>query len=264
MNNLETGSTNETIATNATNAHINVMEAKAKMRADLESLGETLGQFRSYDSAVMPAEINLTRVVKCLYKATKDSKTGEMIPSKHENSIVRIPTSHINAEAIKENLDSLIPHIISMLETVEDNEIKESHKKGQLNVFVDGLSINSIIEKLDASNESARMNGEQISNWFGNVIAPKLSEVIADKLGWSFDELAMDSNKQAKVENVLESYCKRFTSLASPKVSIKEVDREAMKRAISLADAALDLVAIRFITRLDKMAESEKDALFAL
>lgn len=260
MNNLE--STTQT--TNVTTDNVSIMEERAKMRAELESLGEKLGEFKPYDSAITPAHINLTRVVKCLYKATKDSKTGEMIPSKHENSIVRIPTSHISAEVVTDNIEALMPHIISMLQTVEDAEIKEIHKKGQLNVFVDGLSIGNLIDKLDASNESARMNGEQISKWFGEIIAPRLSEVIADKLGWSLEELAMDSLKQAKVENILESYCKRFVSLASPKASIKEIDREAMKRAISLAEASLDLVASRFITRLDKMAESEKDALFSL
>lgn len=252
---MNTLNTTASIESNASNGAI---ARGQSMRADLARLGETLGEFKPYDSSNVPAEVSGTRLVKCLYRS--DNKEGLA------SSYTRVPTAHLNTDLIKAALDesgsSLLEHVQYWLESVEDKQIKAAHAKGQLNVFVSGLSIERLVAYLEETTEGGRLNGDKINTWFDSNFEAPLSEIVAAKLGFSL--LDATEAQLLKVASVLKAYKAKFAQFASPKASINDVDIEAMRKAIALCNLQDDALAIRFNARMDKMQADSKDALLAL
>lgn len=225
--------------------------------AELAKLGEVMGVFKPYDSQLPLAEITGTRIVKALYQ--KNPKTGTKA---QENAYVRIPTKHLTENVILENIASLTPHILTWLQSLEDIVIKDLHKNGMLNVFCDGLSLDSIIQKLEETNESSRLSKDKIEAWFEENIESELAELFLDKMG--LDNNSVTEQDIAKIETILAAYKAKFASLANPKVFIKEDDCKAMIKVINECSLAETLIGTRFISRLEKMSEKEEDLLLTL
>lgn len=232
-----------------------------EMMEDLEKLGETLGDFKAYDSQLSIAEVKHTRIVKCLYKATKDSKTGELVESKNANSYVRIPTKHLTEEHIIAEIKNLAPHVLTWLQSLEDGMIKDAHKAGQLKIYPQTLSLGKLIEKLEEENTSARLTKEKIEAWFDEVILEVLSVKFADKMG--LNESSSDEELN-KLEAILNAYKAKFSSLAGGKTFIKEADCLAMIGVIKNCEADETALGSRFIARLEGMNKKEEDLLLAL
>lgn len=232
-----------------------------EMRAELAKFGEVLGAFKPYDSQLPLSEIKHTRIVTCLYKATKDSKTGELVPSKWSNSYVRIPVSHLSEEVVKANIDELAPYVVSYLRSIEDIMIKESHKNGLLSVYCEGLNLAKVLEKLDETDSGSRLNKEKIEAWFVDTLQDALAAKFADKMG--LNENSSEA-ELARLEAILEAYKAKFASLASGKTFIKEADCLAMIGVIKNCEAEETSIGSRFLARLEKMGTKEEDLLLAL
>lgn len=232
-----------------------------KLRAELARLGEVLGAFKPYDSQLPVADIAGSRVVTCLYKGVRDSKTGEVIPSKWENAYVRIPTAHISEAKITANLAELMPHFVSYLQGIEDAMIKDSHKAGLSSIYVEGLNLAKLIEKLEETNTGSRLNKEKIEAWFD----AELQDLLATKFAAKMD---LDENSSeaelAKLEMILAAYKAKFSSLAGGKASLKEADCLAMIAAIKTCELEEDSLGSRFIVRLETMMKKEDEVLFSL
>ena len=226
------------------------------MEAQLAKLGEELGKYKAYDSQLPLADIEGTRIVKCLYQL--NPKTGTKA---QDNSYVRIPTKHLTEEHIVSRIADLTPYFLAYLQELETKEIQAAHRKGSLSVFCAGLSLDKIIEALEASSAGSRLNKEKIEAWFTSVIEPSLAEKFAAKLG--LDETSSEADL-LKLEAVLTAYKGKFAALASPKAFIKEGDCIAMKAVIVSCGAAENLLGARFISRLDKMNEKQDEVLLAL
>lgn len=271
MTTTNTNATNE--STQAVNLAAQVQSIKASEAAqtaskglteqtitrneELARLGEKLGEFKAYDSQLPLADITGTRIIKCLYQ--KNPNTGTKA---QENSYVRIPTKHLTEELILKEIASLTPHILTWLQNLEDVAIKDSHKNGLLNVFCDGLSLDSLVEKLEESNDGSRLNKEKVEKWFTDHLEEALAEKFLVKMGVDL-ELASDKDL-AKLEQVLTAYKAKFASLASPKCFIQEADCVAMINVIKSCEAETSLLGSRFVTRLTKMQEKEEDLLLTL
>lgn len=224
---------------------------------ELAGLGEELGQFKAYDSQLTIADITGTRIIKCLYQ--KSPKTGLLAQA---NSYVRIPTKHLTEEFVVSRIAELSPFVVEWLQGVETDIIKASHKKGALNVFISGLSIDSIVEHLEASSESGRLTKEKIEAWYVAEVQDGLEELFADKM--SINEHSTDA-EVAKLELIVGAYKIKFTGLANGKAYLKAADCDALMNVINTVDGAADTVlGARFLVKLEKMKGAVDELLVSL
>jgi hypothetical protein len=229
------------------------------MQATLEALGETMGQWKQYDSQLPIADIAGTRITKALYKT--NNKTGTIAGT---NSYARIPTKHLTIASVIEQAEKLAPYVLDYLQGIETLMLKEQHKNGQLNIFTDGLSINRLINKLDESSENSRLSKVDIEAWFDASISEPLTMLFADKMGIDEDS---DESVLAKLEKKIMAYKAKFASLAAPKPFIKEADCIALISVIEKCEVDEDtrsLLGGRFITKLAGMHKDNDDILEAL
>jgi hypothetical protein len=233
--------------------------ATATMSETLAALGETLGQWKPYDSQLPMAEIKGTRITKALYKL--NTKTNTIAGT---NSYARIPTKHLTLSSVIDNADKLAPYVLDYLQGIETLMLKEQHKNGQLNVFTDGLSINRLINKLDEGSENSRLSKVDIETWFDASISSALEVLFADKMG--IDE---DSGESVFLilEKKISAYKAKFASLAAPKPFIKEADCIAMISVMEKCEPdenTRSLLGSRFITKLGTMHNEKEEQLEAL
>jgi len=223
---------------------------------ELEKLGEKLGEYKAYDSQLPIAEIEGSRIVKCLYQTPKNGGTKVA-----ENSYVRIPTKHLTEEIVAERISELSPYVLAWLQEQENEMIKADHKAGLCSVYIEALSLDKIIEKLEASEAGARLNKDKIEAWFVASLQDALMLRFAEKLGIVGEA---SEEELAKLEMILIAYKKKFSSLASGKTFVKEEDCKAMIAVIKSCEAETTLIGSRFIARLGKMNEKKEDLLMSL
>jgi hypothetical protein len=224
---------------------------------ELARLGEVLGEFKSYDSQLPIAEIAGTRVIKCLYQI--DKKTGK---KPVENCYVRVPTKHLTEEHIVSRIVELSPFILAWMQDLEGKAIVADRRKGSLQVFTEYLSMDKLVEQLEASLESSRLNKDKIEAWFTDKIEGELAELFGAKMGIS--EVSSE-HELGKLEAVLNAYKAKFASLASPKSYLKEEDCQAMIKVIaSIPDARESILGIRFTAKLGEMNKKVDDLLLVL
>lgn len=223
----------------------------------LAGLGEELGQFKAYDSQLTIPEIEGTRIVKCLYMVSP--KTGKKA---QENSYVRITTKHLTEEIVLKHIAELTPYVLTWLQELEGAMIKENHKKGALSIFPASLSLDKLIDHLEANSEGSRLNKEKIEAWFTACVEPELAELFAPKM--ELDENSSEAELE-RLEVVLVAYKDKFASLAGGKTYIKPDDCKAMINVISSCSTAKDsLIGTRFLARLEKMMNKEDETLLSL
>ena len=225
----------------------------------LAMLGETLGEWKEYDSQLPLARIKNTRICKALYKT--NNRTGEIAGI---NSYARIPTKHLTKQTVIDNAEKLAPYVLDYLQGVENLMLKAQHKNGQLNIFTDGLSINRLINKLDEGSENSRLTKVDIESWFDEYISNNLTELFAVKMGIDEDS---DGNVFIILDKKIAAYKAKFASLAAPKPFIKEADCLAMISVMEKCEPEEDtrsLLSSRFITKLAGMHSEKEETLDAL
>lgn len=224
------------------------------VEAELAKLGEVLGQFKAYDSQLPIAEIAGTRIIKCLYQVNPKTKTKA-----RDNAYVRVPTKHLTEEHIVSRVAELSPFILAWLQEQEDKAIKEDHRKGSLQVFTQYLSLDKLLEALEESLESSRLNKDKINAWFTD----KLEDTLCDKFGAKMG--ITDSSTESellRLAALVQAYKVKFAMLASPKVFLKEEDCAAMIRVIEVSEeAASSVLGQRFISKLKGLNKVEDSLL---
>jgi len=130
-----------------------------------------------------------------------------------------------------------------------------------LSVHTEYLSLDKIIESLEAASVSSRLNKETIEAWFKAEIEPMLAELFADKMGITE---ASPETELEKLELVLNAYLLKFSSLAGGKTFIPEVDCFAMIKVIRECEADKSILGARFIVRLEGMKKKETEVLLSL
>jgi len=221
--------------------------------------GKKLGAFYAYDSQLPLPVIPAVRAVKCLYQvATSGKNKGKKA---QENSFVLVPTSHLTEEAVTGKIAELAPYVVAYLQGVEDLALKEYHRNGGTNYYTAGMSLDSIIERLEASSEHNRLNKESIEAWFTEEVEESLSLLFAEKLG--LDESSSEAELM-RLETVLAGYKAKFAGLANPKQVLKEADCKALISVIEACELVGNNYGKRFTIRLEKMIQKTDDLLLAL
>lgn len=236
--------------------NVALKDANELVSIQLEKLGEKLGEYKPYDPQLPIAEIDGTRIIKCLYQV--NSKTGKKVA---ENSYVRISTKHLTEEIIVDKVIELAPYILNFLEDKENEMIRNDHKNGILNVFIASLGLDKIINKLDLDEAGSRLTKERVEVWFKAEVLDDLTILFATKLG--LDDNSSEEELE-KLDMILDCYKKKFISLASNKVLIKEEDCSSMINVIKSCEAEGSLIGRRFIGKLEKMSIKKEDLLLSL
>jgi hypothetical protein len=223
-----------------------------------ENLADTVSvsgvaTFKPYDPKSPTAPVVGGRVVKCLYKSTKVD--GKLVPSKLANSCLEIP--YISEDAVKENMEALLPHVVSYLETVQDQMVKNVHATEVAEVEETSFSIANILTHLEESSTSGKLTKEQAEGWFDSEVADNLTVLFADKLGVSDDPTEEEAEKLTAICKV---YRTKIAALVGPKTFYTPDEAELLKKSINLTEANSTVIGSRFVKRLDQMIEAPKKA----
>lgn len=212
--------------------------------------------FKPYDSQLPIAVAEGMRVVKCLYKV---AKTGSNAGSRAaQNSYIVVPENHLSEEVMVERITQLAPYIAAFLQSEEDKLIKETHKQGSKGFTSAWLSLDKILEALDASGQSSRLNKEKIGTWFVSEMQEALVAAFAEKLGVSEVPTEAELEKLAMITGVYKS---KFESLASGKTMYRMEDAEGLQKALEVTGAVEGVIGSRFNDRLEKMKTATPDDL---
>lgn len=209
--------------------------------------------FNAYDPK-SPVQSEEFRVAKVMYKGKKDPETGKMVEPELANSCMLVDP--IAALEVEENISALTPHIISYLEGVQDEIIKEAHKSGVEELAVSDISISAIIGKLESSASSGRLNAEEINRWFDATMAEQLIVRIADSMG--VGEVPSEA-EESKISLITETYRKLYSKLASGKTFYQEEQATKLMVAIDKTGADSSLIGSKFTMRLEKMIADGKE-----
>lgn len=211
---------------------------------------EVTYKFAAYDPQ-LPITVDKTeRVVKCLYKETKDKVTGK-IKKAGINSYIKVPTAHLNTEVVQKELVTLLPILIQYLQTEEDKIIKEAHRTGSIGFGASYFSLNKVIEFIETETQGARLNSEQIHTWFEEDVEELLMVAFAEKSGVS---IANPTEAElAKLQLISEAYKAKFGSLASGKTHYRKEDVELLQKVLDITGATKGVIGAKLYSRLEGM-----------
>lgn len=178
-----------------------------------------------------------SRVAKVMYKTNK--ATGTIAG---DNSCLIV--AKITEQDVQDNIESLITHVIGMLEGEQDKLVKGFHLDKATFVKPEQLSIASIIEALEAVAVSGRMNKEMIEAWFIECMETPLKALLTAK-GYAEDKLTAGCNL----------YKSNFSKLASNTTQYQPEVAESLIAAIEKCECSLDNpVTGKLVNKLDAMA----------
>ena len=182
---------------------------------------------------------------------------------KRDSKCVSVPM--IDSTVVASNLTALMPHLISYLETVQHDIIKERVTANASHITDEEISVTSCIQYLNestkgADGKSAHLTKESVATWFDSVVADNLMVALADKLGIGNEP---DAEQLVKLDTAIKMYKDKVTALAGGTTKYPAPMARSLKNAMSLV-ASDDPIAAKFVVRLDKMIAAESDMFMAL
>ena len=222
------------------------------------NLGVSVGDletFRPYDSALPVPALKGYRTVKCLYKVNPRTKVAMA-----ENSYIRV-ADYITEDLVIGKMNELASIVVDYLQAEEDKLIKSYHVAGALTVKESDLTIESIVEAIEASGVSQRLNKEKIEAWFSAEIEDSLVSLFATKLDIDLSEDAITEEVTEKLLIAVTAYKTKFCSLASGKTHYRDSDVDSLVQVLEATGADDTFIGGRFKVRLLKMKEVTTDSL---
>jgi hypothetical protein len=205
------------------------------------------GSFKPYDTQLPIPALSGYRAVKCLYKASKVGGAAAAV-----NSYIQIEDS-ITAETVTANMTVLMPHIVSYLQSVEDEIVKTKHKAGTVFLSPEMLGLEVVVAKLEE--KTVRLNKEAVEAWFTAEVESKLVDALVEKLGL---ESESESEGAAKLANVVEMYKQKYAALAGGKTMYRKQDAQTLHKALVVTGANKSVIGVRFSRRLEAMIEKKE------
>lgn len=209
------------------------------------------------------------RLAKVGYKQTKAmTDKGEVAP---QSICVSLPM--IVGQDIRENLESLLPHIGAWLETVQDNVLRslyEARKYELSSVSDEELSIGQCVNYLEAESSGGRLTKEYLDGWFTREIADSLYVVIADKLGFvpadaaEGSELEVTPDQDSVVQKHLNGYRALMVGLTGKNLSLDQKQVNGLRKALELCAPAECAVTPRLMSKLDQIEKESRELLVDL
>ena len=193
------------------------------------------------------------RLAKVGYKTTAKN------PAKFASVAVSVP--QINPAHIQENLTALLPYIGTMLEETQDKVIRSLYesKDGKLTQVTDAdISVQACIAFLESEAAGDRLKKEHIEAWFDRVCKDNTFTLIAEKLGFTGDDLTAE--QVAVVDRHVKTYRDILSMLAGGRTVLTPVQIRSCKTVIEVSEDDSG-IGQKLIARLNAL-ESPKTAEF--
>lgn len=191
------------------------------------------------------------RLVRLIAKKDKsgDYASGNLV----ESLFVSIPP--VNTDEITIHIGSLIPHIVSMLEGVQSEIIREYRiEHGSDSIDESEFEIDKCIAFLDSQSTGSRLTTEYLQSWFIEMYSDSAAEFIAKMNKCEVEEL---SEEQLKKVSVLRDM---FAGFASARYSPDIPKCKAMMRfGEFLGEGNADSRMVGFVGKASKI-KAEKEA----
>ena len=154
--------------------------------------------------------LSCQRLSKVGYKSTKKN------PAKYKSVAVSVP--FIQVEAIRDQFQSLLPHIVTMLENAQDGLIRTLYENadGSLTQVSDAeINVPAIIGWLNAEAAGDRLTKDRIEAWFDSELSENLSALVAEKLGYLSGDGALTEDQEKTVGKHVKVYRDVLSMLAA-------------------------------------------------
>ncbi len=175
------------------------------------------------------AALSGQRLAKVGYKSTAKN------PAKFPSVAVSVP--FLSDDSLRENVDSLLPYIKGMVEKTQDDLIRSLYesKDGTLKIVQDHeISVQACIAYLESEAAGDRIKKEHIESWFDRVCAENVFTLIAEKLGYSGDELTAEQT--ATVDKHVKVYREILSMLAGGRTILTPVQIKSCKTVIDVSE----------------------------
>ena len=175
------------------------------------------------------------RLAKVGYKSSTDKVTKKTIPAKFPSVTVSVP--FLSDDSLRENMDSLLPYIKGMVEKTQDDVIRSLYesKDGSLKIVQDHeISVQACIAFLESEAAGDRIKKEHIESWFDRVCAENVFTLIAEKLGYSGDELTTE--QESTVQKHVKVYREILSMLAGGRTILTPVQIKSCKTVIDVSE----------------------------
>lgn len=193
------------------------------------------------------------RLARVGYKKTKDQ------PNPLPSVCASVPFLPVPSP---EQIQALLPHIGSMLETAQDGIFRSLYESsgGVLDALDDAeIGIDACISFLNAQAAGSRLSADAIKAWFDSVLKDDLIALVATKL--KFPEITQD-NLPTIIKHV-NAYRDLLGSLAGYKGTMNHKQITGLKVALELAPSE-DAMAKRLLQKLSSMEEKKPEDLLEL
>ena len=175
------------------------------------------------------------RLAKVGYKSSTDKVTKKTIPAKFPSVAVSVP--FLSDDSLRENVDSLLPYIKGMVEKTQDDVIRSLYeaKAGSLKTVQDHeISVQACIAYLESEAAGDRIKKEHIESWFDRVCAENVFTLVAEKLGYSGDELTPE--QESTVQKHVKAYREILSMLAGGRTILTPVQIKSCKTVIDVSE----------------------------
>ena len=189
------------------------------------------------------------RLAKVGYKSTQKT------PAKYPSVCASIPMiAPLNLS--EQQLESLTPHIITLLESAQDGIFRSLYESsdGTMAELADAdISIDACISYLEAESQGSRLTKEYLESWFDQMVKDNLTVVIATKLGYDLST----PEQELTVSKHLNGYRGLITALAGGKTMLQSTQIDGLLRVLEVASVD-DETSQKLIARLVAMKNKPK------
>lgn len=176
------------------------------------------------------AALSGQRLAKVGYKSTAKN------PAKFPSIAVSVP--QINPDNIRNNLDSLLPYIGTMLEKTQDDVIRNLYESrdGSLKIVQDHeISVQACIAYLESEAAGDRIKKEHIEAWFDRVCSENVFTLIAEKLGYASQD-SLTTEQSDTVQKHVKVYRDIMGMLAGGRTVLTPVQIRSCKTVIDVSE----------------------------
>lgn len=169
------------------------------------------------------------RLAKVGYKSTAKN------PARFASVAVSVPP--INSDDVSSSINELMPYIVGMLEGVQDSVIRSLYegKDGKLTQVTDSdISVQACIAYLESEAAGDRLKKEHIEAWFDRVAKENTFTLIAEKLGFTGDDLTDEQVKT--VEKHVKVYRDILSMLSGGRTILTPVQIKSCRTVIEVSE----------------------------
>jgi hypothetical protein len=144
-----------------------------------------------------------------------------------------VPT--LTRDEVIPHIDALMPHVISMIQSVQDSIGREGYEAGSTYVSTESISVSSCLAYLTQQAAGERLTADVIREWFSSELQDILMLAFAEKMGLSDAPTDEETHKLGQILNV---YRDKFASMAGGRTMFDAGTRAKLSRALELIDCS--------------------------